>query len=297
MPDPVRVIYVLSTAHSGSTLLDLMLGSHTRIESCGEAHTFARYMADDPTLAPDARTCTCGVDVHECEMWREVRSILTRRHGNCLIELEAEDPEEFAQNNYRVFSAVLEASGKDFVCESTKKHHRLWKFIGSDLFDVYVAHIVRDGRAVAHSYWRKGKRTGMEDADKYDFHQALRTWRDVNLRVNARLKDSGRYALVRYEDLVAEPQGNLSRVMKLLGLAVEDGQQRFWEFRHHNLAGNLMRLRGEQEVKRDVEYLQALSTAEWWRATLIGWRCLRQFGYPLCRTRAMRDVPDRTMPC
>ena len=51
-----KYVYISSAAYSGSTLLDLLLGSHSRIESLGEIS----FLAQD--LAVNNR-CTCGTPV------------------------------------------------------------------------------------------------------------------------------------------------------------------------------------------------------------------------------------------
>jgi len=56
----VSGVFIASLGHSGSTLLDLMLGSHPRLVSLGEVHaTIAR--AGEPQ-----NPCTCGKPAEGC---------------------------------------------------------------------------------------------------------------------------------------------------------------------------------------------------------------------------------------
>ena len=59
----IPVIYVVGNGHSGSTLLDLMLGSHSKIESVGELKKLPQifFMPTRPK-----RQCNSGVPVDEC---------------------------------------------------------------------------------------------------------------------------------------------------------------------------------------------------------------------------------------
>jgi hypothetical protein len=62
----VSGVFIASLGHSGSTLLDLMLGSHPRLVSLGEVHaTIAR-------AAEKQNVCTCGKAAEECPIWGPV---------------------------------------------------------------------------------------------------------------------------------------------------------------------------------------------------------------------------------
>lgn len=57
----MNFIYVLGRGHSGTTMLDLVLGHAFRFRSCGELISgLSRY--------PEQR-CTCGLKMQECDTW------------------------------------------------------------------------------------------------------------------------------------------------------------------------------------------------------------------------------------
>ncbi len=60
-----RYIYICSAGHSGSTLLDLLIGSHPRITSLGEISQLSKNVALN-TL------CSCGAPVRVCPLWSDV---------------------------------------------------------------------------------------------------------------------------------------------------------------------------------------------------------------------------------
>jgi hypothetical protein len=69
-----KYVYICSHRHSGSTLLDLLLGSHSRVASLGEIS----FLSQDIALnAP----CSCGVPIRECMVWRKVIDRLSARTG------------------------------------------------------------------------------------------------------------------------------------------------------------------------------------------------------------------------
>lgn len=64
-----RVLYICSAGHSGSTLLDLLLGSQSQSASLGEITHFPKNLALDTD-------CACGEPISRCELWQQVISHL-----------------------------------------------------------------------------------------------------------------------------------------------------------------------------------------------------------------------------
>ncbi len=90
----MRVIYIAGAAHSGSTLLDLMLNAHPDIVSVGEVLKLNRQLAyRDPerkTYAP----CSCGApSLLQCEFWSAVDAQSRASTGKSLAELDVLDGE------------------------------------------------------------------------------------------------------------------------------------------------------------------------------------------------------------
>src|SRR5688572_18480438 len=85
------LILIGSSSHSGSTLLDLMLGAHSSVSSAGEMNRL--------TLFSDDRVCTCGATVTRCAYWNrvlaEVATSLGRtqvRWSECHTDVTPVDP-------------------------------------------------------------------------------------------------------------------------------------------------------------------------------------------------------------
>ena len=66
----VTLVAVASAGHSGSTLLDLLLGNHSDVCSAGEMNRLTLHAAD--------RVCACGSTVTACDYWNRVRAVITR---------------------------------------------------------------------------------------------------------------------------------------------------------------------------------------------------------------------------
>lgn len=73
-PEPVAkskegmTLYIAGSGHSGSTLLDMLLGGHSQVASLGEP-IFLVFNSNDHRAMD---RCTCGCHVLECPFWRRV---------------------------------------------------------------------------------------------------------------------------------------------------------------------------------------------------------------------------------
>lgn len=290
MRDKIKIIYILGDGHSGSTILNLILGSHTQVEGVGELTAFDKcrwYLLADQT-ASDGRLCSCGAPISECEYWNKVIDRLRKAHSLPALEINSKNREQFENNNYAVMKAILEVSGKRILCDSSKDLHRLTRLLQGDCFDVSIVHIVRDARAVAYSYkksgmWYKSQGLLTEERRKfYDFDNAAIRWQSTNISCFLECqKRRTRYICIRYEDLVADPGKYIAKILEKANLSFESSQLIFWEHIHHHLGGNIARFKTRKEIKTDNSYLNGLSDDEWRRATRLAHYGIRLFGYPL----------------
>lgn len=89
---PKTLVYIAGSGHSGSTLLDLILGGHDRIAALGEIHRlYVSANKDTP-----AHRCVCGEPVRGCSFWsrvdEEIRQMLGVEQPEILSTLVTTDP-------------------------------------------------------------------------------------------------------------------------------------------------------------------------------------------------------------
>lgn len=66
--EKIKLIYILRSGYSGSTILDLLLGSHSEIEGVGEFYHYDEVVKNNGI-------CTCWRKINDCPFWSEVRKI------------------------------------------------------------------------------------------------------------------------------------------------------------------------------------------------------------------------------
>jgi Sulfotransferase family len=289
MKDPIDIIYILGSGHSGSTLADLMLGSHQNIESSGEITKIAEYASKDRQRANKKYLCSCGEAFTDCHYWHEVKIYLTQQSSFQLSDYYTlKDGETYNQWNHAIISSILSVSKKRVFCDSSKSINRLLGFLQSPLFRVHILHLVRDGRAVAfsHALKQQTNQTGLNHQHGNPFYHSIREWNQINLSAHHQFSQYPNYYLLKYEDLVNNPAASLSGFLQQLGLDFEAEQLQFYRLAHHNIAGNRMRMQSEQTIKRDIRYLHQLSLPQWWISTALALPGLQCFNYPIAREKA-----------
>jgi hypothetical protein len=155
--EKIKVIYIAPFGHSGSTLLDITLNMHHDVCSAGEVMFLDKWKQND-------LLCTCSKKMSECHFWDKVfqhldnefvlKGEVSRAVENLTpIVLENKSQKiKYAQRTYLLFKAIKKISGVNYIVDSSKVVGRLEILAASNLFDISVIHLIRNGEAVARSY-------------------------------------------------------------------------------------------------------------------------------------------------
>lgn len=196
----------------------------------------------------------------------------------------------YARLTLAFFESIRSVSGKPVVVDSSKSPVRAFALGMMPGIDLYVVHLVRDGRGVITSHrktLKKDFRAGiMWDHKGRPIWKTIVRWMVLNLVsewVCIRLGPK-RTMRLRYEDLVADPKSALERIGSLIELDLTDvaNAASSGEPMHagHNIGGNRTKKSGTITLRADEEeWKSALSPKEqrlsW---ALTGW-LMRRYGY------------------
>jgi hypothetical protein len=307
--EPVTILYIVGFRRSGSTLLDIVLGNHSQIESTGELAEISRnYWIKNST-----RYCGCGKRIHSCPFWSQVRQTWIERVG-------ADDAEKYAElqktfHSYRtlprmllekykpssqfraysrlnraLFESIREVSGNPVVLDSSKNRVRALAFSMTPGVDLHLIHLVRDARGVAASQkksFQKDEKAGIPRN-----YRARSIWNSIILWVAANLLselvcsqvDRRKMVRVRYEDFMSTPKEVLDNIGSLIHLDLAEVTETIAAGEAlqvgHNVGGNHLRMKDEVRVQPTAgKWDGALSAREqnviW---LLTGW-LMRKYGY------------------
>lgn len=192
-------IFIVGCQRSGTTLLRLMLDSHPNI-SCGPESGFLENL----------------VRITDSD-WQRLSQF-----GY---------PKQYWYNAMaRFFDGIQRdyatSRGKGRWADKTPKYALYVDFLDRLFPRSYVIHVIRDPRDVVASHrHRWGWRSALKAAAKWPRYVSA-------ARESGGRLSSGRYLEVRYEDMVADPEGVMRRVLALVGEPWDDAVL------HHDRAGH-----------------------------------------------------------
>lgn len=268
-----RVVYVTSSPFSGSTLLCHLLGSHPDVTAAGELSVLPAILG-----GAALKNCSCGERVERCEFWRTVQ---VRLPDGAIAGPWKDKSEESIVDNHALFRAISAANGRSrVVVDSSKSYERLERLLADSHLDVRVIHLVRDGRAVAMSKARAGLSTAA----------SLRQWatRQAHLQELLAPVNRSEIALVRYEDLVADPTATIRKLHAWMGVD-PSGTDIKQPSHQHACAGN-ERFRRDRPVRLDSRFAEDYSPWNWAMLSVRNYRPLHRYGYRFARRHYLPSV-------
>jgi hypothetical protein len=307
-PEPTQVLFIVGKGRSGTTLLGNLLGQAEGFASVGELW---RLWQDDPATT----VCGCGDVLTECRLWSEVVDRLgitaelrgeMRKHQRRVMTWPAvpamlwrglrgprfrNSLAAYAATMEAVYRTVAEVMEVEVVVDSSKWPLDPGLVAATEGVEGHGVHLVRDPRAVAHS-WRRRKRypEGREMPRFSPLYSAL-SWSARNmLAERSRHRVGSRWLRLRYEDLVEDPGTALAAVRGLVGSLSESQRPPTVEpvslKPTHTVAGNPDRMTtGPIEIRGDDAWRTESGLVADAVVTAVCFPWMLRYGYPLRRPR------------
>ncbi|MEM9906888.1 MAG: sulfotransferase [Cyanobacteria bacterium P01_D01_bin.44] len=255
--DSVSHVQVMSLGHSGSTLMNLLLGTHPDFVSLGEVmHSFMYELKN-----PEAQ-CSCGEPASTCVFW-----------GKVLHQVSAESQLDIPtgyQAIFETFQAVYPSPKKQFADSS--KSLEVIKLLDSTLQrPLKVVFVIRDVRSYTISQIDNLSRkfSSFNTKDKILRNSLIRSrfyfyldWYYRNLRIRSFLeRENIPYIQVGYEEVCLRPDLLLGKIFRFLEVEkpAQSGKQQSAEpaqSESHIIRSNRMRLqKGKQTLSYDTRWL------------------------------------------
>jgi hypothetical protein len=310
---PVTV-FVCSASHSGSTLLDLLLGSHPIAMSLGEITQLPKNLALNSL-------CSCGAAVRQCPIWRAVVERLATERA---FERIRDDP--------YVLNLGLFEAGTVIDRKHQTPWRRLWRkvvYAGAYahwrwdvgplapftrplhsgarnkwlLFDVVADLVARlilidsskhylEAAALYRAAPHRTKVLLLVRDGRAVFYSGLKRGQTRRKALNAWLRTYTRAAPlleklvapkcllhVRYEDLAGNPARELHRICRFVGVTFDPSMLEFCCRPHHVVNGNDMRRRHNSAIRLDQTWRNALSATDFAYFEARGGALNRRLGY------------------
>lgn len=308
-----RVVSIVGCGRSGSTLLSSILAELPGVLGAGEVRwLWGRDLVEQ-------RVCTCGRRPAACPVWSSVvhdvlglapdeqtpERLRERLRGVVAAQRRAQqwprrwrvltapargggDQTAEVDATVETLRALARLTGAHTVVDSSKRPQEAAVIASSGAFDHYVVHVVRDPRAVVHS-WRRAKAlpavTGRTAMATRTGAKTVWRWLDnaSSAEVLRRSVPADRWLSLRYEDVAADPRAALQQVLDLIGLDGAlpfEGPDTVVLHPGHVLSGNPNRFQeGPVRVRVDREWAETMPRREQAAIAAATWPFLRRYGY------------------
>ncbi|MBI2471503.1 MAG: sulfotransferase [Planctomycetes bacterium] len=289
----VKYIYICSANFSGSTLLDMLIGSHSCVTSLGEITQLPKNLALNTA-------CTCGLTVRCCPVWIEVINSLSEKLG---IDIKSNP---YSLNLGYIYSKIMVdkkhqtliykfirkiKSGLKYaelrfglsflqtftgnINEGLKNKFILYDTVNSVLGTKLIVDSSKSYLECVNLYKmspesvriillvRDGRAVFYSGLKRsFPRKESLNSWKNVYARVLPLLKKNvnpNHVLQIRYEDLATSTKNELIKICNFIGLEFEEEMLNFKNKTHHITNGNEMRFNNSSTIKTDMIWKQKLS--------------------------------------
>ena len=271
-----RPVLIFGAPRSGTSLLSRVRDAHSAICIPCESHLFNQWhgrRGADGELSDPARQRRLVQDIVELGVVQDWSPL-----PDVDAVMEQVKGAGFPAVSRAILAWAAHTAGKRRWGEKTPHHTLLHRDVLAAWPDAAVVMIERDPRDVALS-WKKARFGGDH---VLPFAKAWVAYAKACADVRETLPED-RWTLVRYEDLVRDPQAHLDRFMAFLGERFEEGQLGFHtsgaEFKTD--ARNLAQLQKPISEKSIGSWRKGLSPAELRLIETVAGPVMVERGYPL----------------
>ncbi|MBM9513975.1 sulfotransferase [Desulfogranum marinum] len=275
--EKIRMVYLTSVEHSGSTLIACLLGGHPQVMTVGEFGT----------PFPKNGNCSCGAIYQDCAFWQKWAELAEQNSvpfelGNFDINILPDPAGGFWEDLFyyqfplkivdrirdtlylllpqrnkaaqakidrsvRLAKILCDAAGASVFLDTTKNPLQAGFLAQHQQVDLKVICLVRDGRGVMNSLLTK-ERT-------YTPESAVDSWlwgiRNME-RAQRHYVGSSQVYFLKLEELCQQPELKLTELLKFVGVEVDDVEFDYSQAKRH-IVGNRMRHFFDGTIKKPDE--------------------------------------------
>ena len=304
----IEIVFVWGWGRSGSTLLTRMLAEVSEFVAVGEVRdVFLRGIMED-------RVCGCGERFSSCDFWqtvgdeayggwsqlsvprlKELRSLTDKPwHVPALLKpglrKKTDDAvAEYGQLLSALYQSIQKITGARYIVDASKIASYGAILQRTEGLSPRFIHLVRDPRGTLNSWMKQVRMTDDLDRTRYMPRYSTVFGAARYVGYNAEMHAVGRKSpcmLMKYEDLVIQPEQKMREALKFLGVADDSDLSNFIHPDgvklgvNHTIAGNPMRHEsGLIALRPDESWREKMPKSKQLTIGALTFPLLKKYGY------------------
>ena len=223
--------------HSGTTILDTILGKHSSVVGIGEGIRVLRGVKKKRTMPKRLRSkeryeleCTCGNLVTKCNVW-----------GKTIEHIINNDEESLDKKFNYLSDKIYKNYGNEILIVDSSQSDLDSTICFKNKYEIKVILLTKDIRSWVNSYEKKYNRSILRN---------VLTWYFVNRKIEKFLKINNLdYLKIGYEEFALHTEEILQKIFSWLKIDDEKNLLSLSKSKSHIVAGNRMRLNKSNNSK------------------------------------------------
>ncbi len=228
-------IFIIGTQRSGTTLLRLILNSHSEI-SIPEEATFLMPLLKKKYLHKKIAGDSLKALLDYIKLNAQFK-LWNYDHGDLLPRLADKKQLMLKDLIDEIYYSYCHSKGKKIWGDKTPSFFRKLDILHGLFPEAKFIHIVRDGRDIFDS-WRK------MDPSKNNASVIALDWSYKLFKIDRSFKKipEGNRITIRYEDLLDDPEKTVMQICSVIGIGYEDNMLNFYRTSHDYIGDHHSRL-------------------------------------------------------
>jgi len=242
--EEINVIYIVGLGHSGSTLLDLIIGSSKKCIGLGELDGLREFIrgkgeSDRGNKAAESKFWS-PVAKKFCEEEIKPYNLSMKKNFEVLLHMLLGFPVKDRYKTQKLFKKIFKRAKEEkptikYILDSSKDERHLVYLNENENINVKVIHLIRDGRGVVNSHERRG----------LNWFEAFSKWllRTLWTKLYLNRIDKERKITVSYDLFAQKPKKYIKKINKEFNLDINEDNfiEEVNKEPSYRFAGNAMR--------------------------------------------------------
>lgn len=214
----MKIIYICGLGHSGSTILDLVLGAHSGVIGLGEINRLLKAEVSDFSSKDFTEIlCSCGNNMDDCMFWSEVKKNVLKTGAQSVISRYDQLLRIF-QSIYGVDKILVDSSKTitPYLLDLKKKHDLRIIFLARDFRSWSFSISLKSNRKMATLplRWKKGNNRLLSFLDKNSFDYFNLGYEEFALYPDRIIPELCAYLDIEFEKGMLSPASSSSHIIR-----------------------------------------------------------------------------------